>query len=124
MTIFILRRLHHGSADDGSAGFSVPTNFRCESVSKSVRLRVELVVHWKPEPKLRRHAEVAGQTQRRIRRDSTLAQDNLIDSTRRNAQLLRKAILSQFHWLQEFLHEDLSRMNRLELSLSHRNQPR
>jgi hypothetical protein len=34
---------------------------------------VEFVVHLKPEPRLRRHPEVTGQTQRRIRRDSTLA---------------------------------------------------
>src|SRR5262249_17977744 len=48
------------------------------------RLGVEPEVHLKPEPELRGHAEVSGQTQRHVRCESTLTQDNFVDSTRKN----------------------------------------
>ncbi len=61
------------------------------------------------EPKLRRHAEIAAKAQGGVRRNRTLAFDNLIDPARRHADVLGQPVLRNCHRLEEFLVEDFTR---------------
>ena len=82
-----------------------------EATPKSTPRLLEIVVGLEPHPELFRRAEVARQTQRRVGGDRTLGVDDLVDSTRRYAHRPSDAVLAEPHGDQEFLEQDLSRMN-------------
>src|SRR5258706_13245359 len=84
-------------------------DFFDEPVSKPFLLLFEIKVGLQVEPKLRRHAEIAAKAQGGVRRNRTLAFDNLIDPARRHADVLGQPVLRNCHRLEEFLVEDFTR---------------
>ncbi len=65
---------------------------------------------WQPEPEGGRHVEVASQTQRGVGGDATLAVDDLVDASRRYANIKSHSVLAHVHRLQEFFQENFSRV--------------
>jgi len=94
-----------------------------ESVSEAVLLPLKIEVGLEVDPKPWRDSEVAPQTQGRVRRDASVPMDNLVDSSRRNADVLGEAILRDAHGLEELLHEDLARVDGGHFSLLHKRPP-
>ena len=87
--------------------------FAIEAVAESVHLSVELVIHLQSEPELRRHLEVTGKAESRVRRESALTQHDLVDAPRRHTDVTREPILAEAHRAEELLEQNLPRMDRI-----------
>src|SRR5690606_395610 len=85
---------------------------------------LELVMTLQVDPELRRRTEVLRQPQRSVRSDPTLAAHDLVDPPRWDTDGHGKLVLSDPEPLYEVLHEDLPRVDRLDLvSGSQRSPP-
>jgi hypothetical protein len=73
----------------------------------------------KVKPETLRHAEVEGESESGVGRNSSLPMHDFIDATWRDRDVLGKPILAYPHRLEEFLEEYFSRMNRWLLSSTH-----
>jgi len=71
---------------------------------------VQIIVHLQPEPELRRHVEVARQTQRRIRGNAPLALDDFVNPSRRHADVQGQAVLAKGHGFEKLVQEYLARV--------------
>ena len=98
-------------------------NLLIESVSETVLLPLKIEVGLEVEPELGRDSEVATQTQGRVRGYASVSMNNLVDSTRRNADVLGEAILGDVHGLEEFLYEHLARVDGGHFHLFHTCPP-
>src|SRR3954452_8158932 len=84
-------------------------DFGVQPVAKSILLDLELVPDLKIEPEPLGCAEVLGQPQRGVRRDSPIAVNDLVDPPRGDADVLGDPVLADSHRLEEFLEENFTR---------------
>ena len=73
---------------------------------------MQIPVRLQPHPQLRRGVQQSSQSERGIRRDSALPEDNLVQAVERDVQALCGLDLAQAHRLQILLEQDLSGGNR------------
>jgi hypothetical protein len=95
------------------------TSLAVKALGQRILGDIQTRVHLEAQLELRRHAEIAAQAQRRIRRDAAFAQDNLIDAARRHANVQRQAILAQVHGLEKLFQQHFARVHRLEVFLAY-----
>src|SRR6266513_1020557 len=67
---------------------------------------LEVEIRLQAHPVARRIAKVLRETQRCVGRDTALAQNDLVDATRRHADIARQRVLAQAARLQELLEEN------------------
>src|SRR3989441_8278392 len=77
--------------------------------SRDARL-LEVEIRLQAHPVARRIAKVLRETQRCVRRDTALAENDLVDATRRHADIARQRVLAQAARLQELLEENDARV--------------
>jgi hypothetical protein len=87
-------------------------DFLFKPIAQSVPLYVKVVARLEVQPEPIRGAEVTGEPKGGVSGDGALAVDNLIDASRRNADVLGESVLTNAHRLEELLEQDLARMNR------------
>ena len=91
-----------------------------ETLAELVGGHVEVVVGLQPEPELGRGAEVASEAESGLGHHPPLAEDDLIDATRADADAQPQAVLAQIQWVEEPLEQHLAGMDRSSLLLAHR----
>src|SRR2546422_11653508 len=79
----------------------------CSRDALSPRL-LEVEIRLQAHPVARRIAEVLRETQRRVGRDAPLAEDDLVDATRRHADFTRQGILAEPAGLEKLLVKNLA----------------
>src|SRR5690606_36459007 len=92
----------------------VPAALGLRSVVRRDVLPFELIVALQVDPELGRRAEVPREPQRRVCGDPPLAVHNLVDPPGRDANRHSELVLCDAEALDEVLHEDLTRVNRLD----------
>lgn len=70
-----------------------------EPVAESIQRHIEVIVRLKSQPELRRRPKEAGQPERRISGNSTLAEDDFVDPPRWHPNAEGQAILADAHGL-------------------------
>lgn len=90
-----------------------------ESAAQTIPLDIEVVLYLEVQPELLGRAEEARQPQGGIGRDRSLPMDDFVDPARWNADLLGEPVLTDAHGQQEFLEENLSRMEGCQLLACH-----
>lgn len=88
-------------------------------LSRNPHDHAQLVVRLQDDPDLGRDAEVAAQSQRRVRRDGPLAVDDLADAPRRHVDVPGQLVDANTQRLHELFEEDFSRGNRFQQFLGH-----
>jgi len=83
------------------SGWSDRLHFSLQPVGKSVSRLFQVEINLQPQPEPLRSTKVTGEPEGRIRTDGPLAEDDLVDSARRHADLARQAVLADSHGLQE-----------------------
>lgn len=86
-----------------------------DACPRTVALGLELKPDLKVEPEAFGGAEVPRETKSRVRGDAALAEDDLVDTPSRNANVLGEAVLAEPVGLQELGQEDFARMDGCEL---------
>ena len=79
-----------------------------EPAAEQIALQLQIVAGLEIHPELRRGAEVAPEAQCGIRRNAALAEHNLVDAPRRDADIGRKPVLRDAERLQKFLAQDFT----------------
>src|ERR1022692_1108788 len=77
-----------------------------------VTRQTQIVVRLQTCPHFRRGAKVARQSQRRVRRDAALLQNNFVNTPGRDMQRPRQRVLRQVTRLHKLLAENFARMDR------------
>jgi hypothetical protein len=85
---------------------------RRDLLGGTILSQIQFVPRLQIEPELRRDAEVALETQRRVSRYPSLAVHDLIDPSWGYTDGDSELVLSDLKLLDEILHEDLARVNR------------
>src|SRR5690606_33306848 len=129
-------RLHRASAAPpvGEGGFSFSGARSRQNLLQDVPFQrfagalsagdVALIVALQVDPELSRRAEVPREPQRRVCGDPPLAVHDLVDPPGRDADRHGELVLCDAEALDEVLHEDLARVNRLDpVSGSQRSAP-
>src|SRR5436853_6207492 len=91
--------------------------------SRDARL-LEVEIRLQAHPVARGVAEVLRETQRRVRRDAALAENDLVDAPRRHADIARQRVLAQAARLQELLEENDARVELAVVSFHSYNAAR
>ena len=76
---------------------------------------VEVIVHLESEPERCRIPEVRCKAECRVCSDASLPVDNLVNPARRDPEVSAELVLTDVHWLQEFLIQDFTGMYRWDL---------
>src|SRR3990172_3188273 len=71
----------------------------------------QIIVGLQAHPELLRSAEMPRQPDCGVRRDATLAEDDLVDAARRHADRASKGVLAEIHRLEELLEQHFAGMN-------------
>src|SRR4030095_11784385 len=95
------------------------TDFLIQSVSEGLTRGFEIVPRLEIHPEVRLHPKEAAQSQGCICRDSSLPMDNLVNATRRHPDRLGQMVLTDLHWLQKIIKQNLPRMDRRKVALGH-----
>lgn len=88
---------------------------RGDFIPQIATLEPELVIGLQVHPEFFRRSEVPSQAKRRVGWDTALAVHNLIDTTAWHADRNSELVLCDPETLNKVLHEDLTRMDRLNL---------
>ena len=112
------------SSDTGShkvalAGRPQNCDFLSQTIAEAIALHFEIEAGLQIEPEAVGCAKVASEPQCSIGRDRALPQNDLVNSTRRNADILREAILRDSQSLEKISQEHFARVNRRELARGH-----
>jgi hypothetical protein len=94
-------------------------HFRIEPVAEAIGFNIQIVIHLKSKPELRRHPEILGKPESRIGSNAALPKDDLVDAPRGNPNVRGKLGLAQAHWLQEILEENLTGMDWFKFLMPH-----
>jgi hypothetical protein len=103
----------------GSGGSLAGQDFLDEAIAEPITLNFEVEVRLKIKPELLGRAEVAGEAEGCVGCDGTLSKNDLINAAGRDRNVLGEAVLGKPHGLEELLMENLTRVNRGELRITH-----
>ena len=78
-------------------------HFLFQSLAHPLLLHFQIVARLEVQPLLRRHLEIAAETERGVRCHGSLALHDFIGATRRHSNVEREPILAQAQRLQEIL---------------------
>jgi hypothetical protein len=95
-----------------SARTSEDGDFFLEPAAKTILFDLQIVTGLKVQPETLGGTEVSRKAKRGVGCDRTLAMNDLVDSTRRHADVGRQPILREAQRFQKLLEKDLTRMNR------------
>ena len=88
-----------------------PKHLSFQALSQSIPFYVEVVAGLEVQPEAIRGTEITRETESCIRGHRPLAMHDLVDATRRHADVLRQAVLAEVHRLKELREEDLPWMD-------------
>jgi hypothetical protein len=100
------------------AGHPQDCDFLSEAIAKSIALHFKVKARLEVKPESVSRAEVPGQAKRSVGRNRSLAKDNLVNPSRRHADILSEAILRNAPGLKEISQENFTGMNRREFAVA------